>query len=116
VSDIELLRRDIHPAEVLLPDGRLLLEARVFVTDRRVLVYKVQDGRIMQVRDLTLIEPGCVTASRSSLNGGRIEVEVLGEHGGRAETGTLIVNQGAGCGCGSPLKAYAPPVPWTGVF
>lgn len=101
---VELLRRDVHPAEVLLPGGRLLRETRAFVTDRRVLAYKRQDGQIQRVLDLELVgEPP--TASRASLGGGTLELE--------CEDGVVFVNQGSGCGCGSPLKALAPPVGWT---
>lgn len=105
----ELLRRDVHPAEVLLPGGRLLLEARVFVTDRRLLVWKVKDGRVQQVVEMALVgEPP--QASRQSLNGGHLELAVVSQddHSSRA----VLVNQGAGCGCHSPLKLLGSPVPW----
>lgn len=106
---VEVLRRDIHPAEVLLPDGKLLLDARVFVTTERVLVWKVKEGRVQQVLERPLRAGVEIPASRQSLNGGRLEVGC--ELDGEKEL--LTINQGHGCGCGSPLKALAAPVPWT---
>lgn len=100
----ELLRRDIHPAEVLLPGGELLRETRVFVSDRRLLAYKMRDGHIQRVAELDLAGEA-PTPSRASLNGGNLELD--------CRIGTVFVNQGAGCGCGSPLKALATPIPWT---
>jgi hypothetical protein len=100
----ELLCRDVFPSEVLLPDGRLLLEARAFVTNRRLLVWKVADGRVRQVVEMALAgEP--IRPRRDSLNGHHLELETT--------DGIVLVNQGHVCGCGSPLKALAPPVGWT---
>ncbi len=104
ISANELLRRDIHPAEVLMPSGELIREARVFVTTERVLAWKMREGRVQQVLALELAgDPP--PASRQSLNGGQLELQCA--------EGVLFVNQGAGCGCGSPLKALAPPLAWT---
>jgi hypothetical protein len=103
----ELLRRDIHPADVLLPDGSMLTGLRVFVTTHRLLAYQVVDRAIKRVVDLELVNPGCVPASRNTLSASeRLEMQVEGGH--------AWVNRGAGCGCGSPLKAMAAPVGWAG--
>lgn len=98
--DVELLRRDIHPAEVLTPDGSVLTKCRVFVTNRRLIVYKAVGTPLVDVE----IEPDSVPADRGSLFG---QLECV------ASTGTYWVNRGRGCGCGSPLKAMGAPVPWT---
>jgi hypothetical protein len=112
----ELLRRDVHPAEVLLPDGRLLLDARVFVTDRRLLVWKAGDAGVRQVLEMPLAAEA-PAASRQSLNGGNLELVVRevaqAGKGTLSRQATVLVNQGHGCGCGSPLKALAAPVSWT---
>lgn len=102
----ELLRRDIHPAEVLLPDGELLREARVFVTSERLLVWQKREGQVRQVLALDLVM--APPPSRASLNGGSLELGCWVD----GEEQPVYVNPGRGCGCGSPLKALAPPVGW----
>jgi hypothetical protein len=115
---VELMRRDVHPAEVVLPDGRVLLGLRVFVTSHRLLAYahNPQTG-IGQALDLELVEPFSVPADRGSLPAnGRLECRVYldgAKDGLERGVGTAWVNRGAGCGCGSPLKGLAAPVGWT---
>lgn len=108
VSD-ERLHRDVHPAEVLLADGTLHRDVRVFVTSRRLLAFKATPaGRVEPCLELALAEPCSVAANRGTLTGsGRLEAIL-------ADGGSVWVNRGHGCGCGSPLKALAPPVPWVG--
>lgn len=105
--DVELLRRDVHPAELLLPSGILMRDLRVFVTSRRLLAFTATpEGSIEQCLEVALEQPCSVPASRGSLGQGRLEV--------RLEDGSTVwVNTGHGCGCGSPLKALGAPVPWT---
>jgi hypothetical protein len=106
-AEPELLRRDVHPADVLLPGETLLRDVRVFVTSRRLLVYgTTPEGGIERRATLALKEPCSVPASRATLGNGRLEVHL-------ADGGTAWVNRGQGCGCGSPLKALAAPVPWS---
>jgi hypothetical protein len=102
--EVELLRRDIHPAEVSI-DGEVLTSARVFVTDRRLLAFRVGEGGIEVALDLELERPCSVPASRGSLQG------CLEAH--LSDGRVAWINRGHGCGCGSPLKALGPPVPWT---
>ncbi len=105
---VELMRRDVHPAEVALPDGRVLTGLRVFVTARRLLGYQaMHGGNIVNVLCLELAQPCSVPADRSTLMAGRLECRL-------ADGATAWVNRGRGCGCHSPLKALAPPVGWTG--
>lgn len=101
----ELLRRDVHPADILLPDQTLVRDVRVFVTSRRLIAFKAVGGAIEKVLDLELAEPCSVPANRGTLANGRLEATL-------ADGTTAWVNKGAGCGCGSPLKALAEPVPW----
>lgn len=102
----EKLIRDVHPADVLLPDGRMVTGARVFVTSHRLLAYNVQGhGDIVQALDVELEQPGTVPASRGTLGNGRLEARL-------ADGSTAWINRGAGCGCHSPLKALAAPVKW----
>jgi len=107
------MRRDVHPAEVSLPDGSIVTGARVFVTSHRLLAWKVTQerrgtelGKIEQVVNLRIEDPFSVVASRNTLLSTQtIEVETT--------EGTAYVNRGRGCGCHSPLKALAAPVPWS---
>jgi hypothetical protein len=114
----ELLRRDVFPAEVLMPDGVLLSGVRVFVTSHRLLAFEhtAAEG-FKQVVCLELVDQFSVPADRGTLPAnGRLEcrVHLAAVAGEEAEVGTAWVNRGAGCGCGSPLKAMGAPVPWTG--
>lgn len=103
--DSEVMRRDVYPAELLLPDGDLLTGVRVFVTNRRILAYKRVENRIVLVREVELADD--IPGDRGTLMAGhRLELTLF--DGTKA-----FVNRGKGCGCGSPLKALAPPVGWT---
>ena len=102
--DGELLRRDVWPGELLLPDGRSVTEARVFVTTHRLLAWTIEHSRIQVVADVELAEPYSIAGNRGTLSGS-LEVETT--------DGTAYVNKGGGCGCHSPLKALSAPVPWT---
>lgn len=112
MSAPELLRRDIHPAEVLMPSGALILEARVFVTNKRVLVYKRGQEGIALAHELALAEEA-PRASRGTLNGGRLELKCRFDLSEGEQVLPVTINQGGGCGCGSPLKAMKAPVSWT---
>jgi hypothetical protein len=101
----EILRRDVHPAEILMPSGDVLTACRVWVTSHRLLASRAVKGQIERVVDLALAEPFSVPADRGTLNNGQLECRTI--------EGTAWVNRGRGCGCGSPLKALGPPVPWT---
>lgn len=103
----ELLRRDVHPAEVAL-GPEILTGVRVFVTSKRLLAFRATaQGRIELALDEPLSEPCSVPASRATLGQGqRLEARL-------ADGRTAWINRGSGCGCGSPLKALAAPVPFT---
>ncbi len=104
-ATVELLRRDIHPAEISI-DGTAYTALRVFVTDRRLLAFGTDArNQIVQLLDLQLEQPCSVPASRGSLVG-CLEARL-------ADGRTAWINRGHGCGCGSPLKALGPPAPWT---
>ncbi len=106
MRDDEVMCRDVHPAEILLPDGRILHDVRVFVTSHRLGAFAVTPGRVIErVVDAELAEPFSVPASRNTLRAGALEC--------RLADGTAWVNRGRGCGCHSPLKALSGPVPWT---
>jgi hypothetical protein len=108
--DGETLRRDVHPGEILMPDGTMLTSLRVFVTTHRLVAYQVQDRTIKRVVNLKLIEPGSVPLDHQTLGRGRLECRVyqLADDDTIDGVGTAWVNQGRGCGCGSPLKALSP--------
>ncbi len=72
---VELMARDVFPAEVLLPDGSMLLGVRVFCTTKRTLVFRAAGGQISLAAELEH-SPSCnITRDRSSLQGGRLQVE-----------------------------------------
>ncbi|HEY4452401.1 MAG TPA: hypothetical protein VGN13_12500 [Solirubrobacteraceae bacterium] len=104
--DGEVLCRDVHPADILMPDGSMLTGLRVFVTSHRLIGFRA-GPEIERVVDEPLANPGCVPACHDTLSSSeRLEMQIEGGH--------AWVNRGTGCGCGSPLKALAPPVGWTG--
>lgn len=102
----EVLCRDVHPADLALPDGSMLRNVRVFITTDRVIAYQATpDRKVKKVLEEALTVRAAVSASRGTLQGGRLECPVLG--------GSIFVNRAQGCGCSSPLKALAVPVGWT---
>lgn len=102
--------RDVFPAEVMLTrDGEstVLTGVRVFVTTDRVTIWALDDKKeIVQLHSITGTTTEA-TPSRSTMQEGeRFAVAVPnGQH--------LLINKGRGCGCGSKLKALAPPINWT---
>lgn len=107
VADVELLVRDIHPAELALPDGTVVRDVRVFVTTRRLLAFRASaHGQIERCLSVDVQVPGTVPANRGTLGQAALECRL-------ADGDTVWINRGHGCGCGSPLKALASPVPWT---
>jgi hypothetical protein len=99
---MELLRRDLFPMELSFSDGRVVKEARVFITTYRLLAWTIENSTIQVVADIELTES--VEANRGTLPGS-LAVETT--------EGTVYVNKGRGCGCHSPLKGLSAPVPWT---
>jgi hypothetical protein len=101
----ELLRRDVHPADVVIGE-HVIGGVRVFITDRRLVAFSASEGSIEVALDVALEQPCSVPASRETLGHGRLEARL-------ADGRTAWVNRGQGCGCHSPLKALAAPVPWS---
>ena len=101
----EVLLRDVHPAELLLPDGQLLRNVRVFVTTARVTAWSVTPaGSLRQVADIDLTDT--IIPSRNTLGiSEQIEIATV--------EGKAFLNRAQGCGCGSPLKALPAPAPWS---
>lgn len=102
----EIMVRDIHPAEVVLSDGRVLTGARVFITTERFIVW-TQDARrnITKTVELPLTTTTADRSRATMQDGQRFEVS--------GESYTAIVNKGNGCGCHSPLKGLGSPVGWS---
>lgn len=107
-QEVEVLRRDVYPAEVLLPNGKILVGVHVYATSHRVLVYsEVAHRRIELTHELKLTVPFSVPGDRNTLRqGASLQVDT--------PEGTAWVNAGSGCGCGSALKVMAAPISWTG--
>ena len=105
--DDEVLHRDVHPAEVLMPDGSIIKTARIFASQYRVLVYVSEQPRrdIKLVAELVLANEGTIPASAEGL-AGRLEA--------RTSDGTAWINRARGCGCKTPeLAALEAPWPRT---
>jgi hypothetical protein len=99
---MELMRRDVFPAEVSMPDGTFHRGVRVFITSERLIA--VGEG-FERVVDERLTDPSMIQPSRETLPlSGRLECHLAG--------GVAWVNRGGGCSCHDPRKALATPVPW----
>ena len=109
VASREVLLRDVHPAQVVMPDGSIVRGARVFVTSRRALIYGVDlaTREVLVVGDLAITEPGIIPPGKGTL-GPSESLEL------RTPVGTAWLTRDRGCGCGSPLKALSAPVGWSG--
>lgn len=96
------MHRDVYPAQILLPGGRLVRKARVFATNSTLHVWTMS-GRDVVKEEFTLVQPP--QRNRATLTiGQRLELEIA--------EGTAYVNRELGCGCGSPLKREVPPYHW----
>lgn len=104
-SGTERLVRDVMPAEVHAPghSPHVQLEARVFVTDRRVQVWvRGPDGPVALVdEELTAEAP---ERNRGTLGREQLHLETA--------AGPVHVSRGRGCGCGSGLRAVDRPAEW----
>jgi hypothetical protein len=104
----EVMVRDIYPAEVYEVGGKIHTKVRVFLTNRRMIVWGTdRGGRVPEKRlDVELSDPiGAFAASAVALpRSAPIEVATL--------TQGFIVNKISGCRCGSALLALSPPAPW----
>ena len=105
-DDLELLARDVAPAEVAMPDGSVVTNARVFVTTHRIYGYRLTGGQVVRFLDAELVEHGSVPRSRGSLQGGALEAKVA--------DGSIWINRGRGCNCNPHLSALSSPVAWDG--
>jgi hypothetical protein len=99
---VERLLRDVHPAEVVLSDGRMFIGVRVFLTDQRVIVWKEErDRQVSKALDLPITFTPA-DRSRNTLGANeRLEFfsdEVNG-----------VINKRKGCACSSQLKALGLP-------
>ena len=99
--------RDVHPAEVVLSDGRVLTGVRAFLTTQRLIVWKLNASKECEKVIEMSVKFTDVQASRSTLGAGE-RLEVF------SDEATAIINRGRGCGCGSPLKALSTPIRWAG--
>ena len=93
--------RKVWPAEVALPDGRVLRDALVVVTQVRVYVWTAsQAGQIELVWNSGYDPAGSVLTREHLLVASPLRVAT--------EAGVLSVNKGRGCGCGNPLGRWQP--------
>lgn len=106
--DTEVMRRDVYPAEIVMPDGELITGVHAFVTSHRVLLYsEIAHREIALTHDLPLAVAWSVPGDRNTLRQGHLQLDLQ-------DGGTAWLNAGSGCGCGSPLKSMDAPVSWTG--
>ena len=101
----EVLCRDVFPAQAVLPGGRLIRNAHVFVTTNRIQVWTETAGGSVHVEHEAEITE-FVVPSRNTLSlNGTIPVET--------EDGTISVSRQQGCGCSQRhLKALAAAADW----
>jgi hypothetical protein len=97
----ETLARDVFPAEVVLPDGQVITDARVWITNRRLIAIRHTGGDQFPSHTFDLVAQ--VQPDRGSLMG------ALAVH---TEAGVAYVNRGRGCGCQSPLQNFSAPAGW----
>jgi hypothetical protein len=98
--------RDVHPAEVVFNDGRILTKCRVFLTSERIIIWRenVEKKQPEKIFD-EVFRHTDARASRNTL-GSNERIEVFGADF------TCVINKGHGCNCGSSLKALATPISW----
>lgn len=93
--------RKVWPAEVALPDGTVLRDALVVVTQQRVYVWRASAaGQIELVWNSGWTWEGSVLTKEHLLVASPLRVAT--------EAGVMSVNRGRGCGCGNPLGRWQP--------
>lgn len=100
----ERLHRDLGNVQVTIGPQLVAARARVFVTDRRVLVYVATEDRKVELAEDVAILGDPPERNRGTLGGGRVFIETA--------DGPLTIAPAGGCGCGSPLKSMTRPVAW----
>lgn len=102
----EFVLCDVFPAEVYTSEQKMLVGARVFLTNQRFIAWRVVDGIPRVVFEFPITEyQGEIDGVYLKPNS-RLEVFGLTKH--------AIVNKGRGCGCdknGLKLKALPSPAP-----
>jgi hypothetical protein len=92
------------PADVTLPDGRLLTNVLAIATKTRLYVWTRGTGRgVEAVYVAEHTEAAASLRAQAALPSGATRIEIGGD-------GHAVIRRGSGCGCSDPLKTYQP---WT---
>lgn len=102
--DIEERVRDIFPAEVLTPDGAMLTACRVFISNRRLIVWRIGErGSPYVALEMNHAEPLTIEQMQATMMKDD-PIVVTGDQG------SAYINKGLGGCCGHlALKALIPP-------
>lgn len=90
-----------------MPDGSLIRAARVFVTNRRVIVHTAKPTRAISTTELAITDASVIVPGKGTL-GPSESIELC------TSDGTAWLTKDAGCGCGSVLRALSPPMGYSG--
>lgn len=93
------------PADVTLPDGRMLTNALAIATHARLYVWTRRAGAPREVALTYLAEHTEAASSlraQAALPSAATRIEIGGD-------GSAVIRRGSGCGCSDPLKTF---VPW----
>ena len=96
MSDVVTVSLDVHPAIVILPDGRRYDQSRAIIGDGVLHVYVEPANR---AEDPPEIWSSDVIATDGN---GYNQFSV------QTADGDVSIERGSGCGCGSRLKSWAP--------
>ena len=93
--------RKVWPAEVALPDGTVVRDALVVVTQVRVYVWRASPAGQIELAWNSAYDPaGSVLTREHLLAASPLRVST--------PAGLVLVNRGRGCGCGNPLARWQP--------
>jgi hypothetical protein len=100
------LVRDILPATVRSSKKGVFAEARVFLADNRIMVFRRNAGDVECVLDLEVTEHNA-KKSESRFMGHREVIEVY------TLVDSIVITPGRGCGCGTSLSWLSRPANWS---
>lgn len=101
-TDLQVVVRDVFPAEVIVDGEVLARPARVLITRGRVFVFEASNGRPrLAFHHQWRTEGSTVPDTHAPKN----TPAHLILSGGQDDGKVLHVNRAGGCGCGNPLKA-----------
>lgn len=104
VTEVERLRRNLHPVEVVLDGEQIATQARVTITNRRAFIHFAPNRKVVTIELKLTGEPP--TRDRAERLPYRAHLAV------ETTEGTLHLNPGRGCGCTSATRHQVAGFPW----